>query len=91
MRRIAIIDHSTHTLMVEDINGEILEGQYGGDEQKYIDDNYTFEGEYSWNWITDTKYFPEGYSTPIEIDFKEEVPKEILEWDEENKKINLEF
>lgn len=54
MRRIAIIDHSTHTLMVEDINEEILEEQYGGDEQKYINDNYTFEGKYSWDWITDT-------------------------------------
>lgn len=70
MRRIAIIDHNTHTLMVEDINEKILEGQYGGDEQKYIDENYTFEGEYSWDWITDTQYFSENYSMPIEINFE---------------------
>lgn len=30
MRRIALKDHETHTLYVEDINEEILEDQYGG-------------------------------------------------------------
>lgn len=69
--RIAIIDHDTHTLFVEDINDEILQGQYGGEEQNYIDDNYTFEGEYSWDWITDTQYFSEDYSMPIEINFED--------------------
>ena len=54
MRRIAIIDHTNHTLFVEDINEEILEGQYGGDEQIYIDDNYNLK-EYSWDWITDAE------------------------------------
>ena len=90
MRRIAIIDHTNHTLFVEDINEEILEGQYGGDEQIYIDDNYNLK-EYSWDWITDAEQIPEFNKDPIEIDFEKEVPQEILEWDEENKKINLEF
>jgi len=71
MRRIAIIDHSSHELLVEDINEEVLESQYGGDEQKYIDDNYTFEGDYSWDWITDAQYFPEGQSEPVEVEFTE--------------------
>jgi hypothetical protein len=71
MRRIAIIDHASHELMVEDINEKELEAKYGGDEQKYIDDNYTFEGDYSWDWITDAQYFKEGESDPIEIDFDE--------------------
>ena len=71
MRRIAIIDHAAHELMVEDVNESVLETEYGGDEQKYIDDNYTFEGDYSWDWITDAEYFPEGESDPIEIDFEE--------------------
>jgi hypothetical protein len=71
MRRIAIIDHAAHELMVEDINEKELEAKYGGDEQKYIDDNYTFEGDYSWDWITDAQYFKEGESDPIEIDFDE--------------------
>jgi hypothetical protein len=69
MRRIAIIDHASHELMIEDINEQELENQYGGDEQKYIDDNYTFEGDYSWDWITDTQYFPEGESNPVDVEF----------------------
>ena len=71
MRRIAIIDHSDHTLFVEDIDEEILEGQYGGDEQRYIDENYTFEGKYSWDWIVDAQYFTEFEKTPIEINFED--------------------
>ena len=69
MRRIAIIDHASHELMIEDINEQVLKDQYGGDEQKYIDDNYTFEGDYSWDWITDTQYFPEGESDPVDVEF----------------------
>ena len=71
MRRIAIIDHSSHELMVEDINEEVLESQYNGDEQAYIDENYTFEGDYSWDWIEDTQYFPDGDKTPAEVEFTE--------------------
>ena len=71
MRRIAIIDHSSHELMIEDINEEVLESQYNGDEQAYIDENYTFEGNYSWDWITDAQYFPEGQSEPVEVEFTE--------------------
>ena len=69
MRRIAIIDHASHELMIEDINEQVLEDQYGGDEQKYINENYTFEGDYSWDWITDTQYFPEGESDPVDVEF----------------------
>jgi hypothetical protein len=71
MRRIAIIDHSDHELFIEDVNEQELEEKYGGDEQKYIDENYTFEGDYSWDWITDAEYIPEGESTPMEVDFAE--------------------
>jgi hypothetical protein len=70
-RRIAIIDHNEHELLIEDINEQVLEEKYGGDEQAYINDNYTFEGDYSWDWITDTQYYPEDYSDPIEIDFED--------------------
>ena len=67
--RIAIIDHDSHTLFVEDINDEILQGQYGGEEQNYIDDNYSL-GDYSWDYIVDSQYFPEMEKDPIEIDFE---------------------
>ena len=58
MRRIVIIDHNEHSVYVEDINEELLESNYGGDEQKYIDDNYDLEN-YSWDWVTDIQYLPE--------------------------------
>ena len=69
----AIIDHADHTLFVEDVNEEELETEYGGDEQSYIDDNYTFDGGYSWDWITDAVYVKEeeGDLLNIEIDFDE--------------------
>lgn len=72
MRRLAIIDNVTHTLYVEDVNEEILEGQYGGEEQLYIEDNYDLE-EYSWDWIIETQYFPEFDKTPIDINFEEMI------------------
>ena len=71
MRRIAIIDHNEHELLIEDINEQELEEKYGGDEQAYINDNYTFEGDYSWDWITDTQYYPEGDPDSIEVEFKD--------------------
>lgn len=70
MKRLAIIDHGNHALYIEDINEEILEGQYGGDEQLYIDDNYSLKN-YSWDWITDAQYFLEFEKTPIEINFED--------------------
>lgn len=70
MKRICIIDHNEHELLVEDINEQELQEKYDGDEQKYIDDNYDLEN-YSWDWISDTQYFPEGESDPIEVDFKD--------------------
>ena len=73
MRRIAILDHVNHDLLVEDIDEQELEAQYGGDEQKYIDENYTFSGDYSWDWITTTQYFPQGESDPVYVDFKDFV------------------
>ena len=66
--RLAIINHLTHTLFVEDVNDDILEGQYGGDEQSYIEDNYDLE-EYAWDYIIDTEYLPEVDKTPIEVEF----------------------
>lgn len=68
MTRIAIIDHDEHRLYVEDIPDDILENQYGGDEQKYIDDNYDIEN-YSWDYITEGLFLPAGESDFCDIDF----------------------
>ena len=67
MVRLAILDHTAHILYVEDVSDADIE-KYGG-EQEYIDDNYTFDGDYSWDYIVDTGYFPQGESTPVRIDF----------------------
>ena len=45
IERLAIIDHETHRLYIEDVNEALIE-QYGG-EQEYIDAQYTFNGSYS--------------------------------------------
>ena len=73
MKRLAIIDHKIHALYIEDVNDEILEGQYGGDEQLYIEDNYNLN-EYTWDWITETQYYSEFYQLePIEINFEKMI------------------
>ena len=68
MTRIAIIDHDEHRLYVEDIPDDILKKQYGGDEQKYIDDNYDMEN-YSWDYITDGLFLPAFESDFYDINF----------------------
>ena len=73
MRRIAILDHIEHSLLVEDINEQELEEKYNGEEEKYIEDNYSFKGEYSWEWITDTEYYPQGQSEPVDVEFTDWV------------------
>lgn len=61
MTRIAVIDHVTHELYVEDINDGLLNAEpYNGDVQAYVDDNYTFEGNYSWDYIVGANYIGEN-------------------------------
>ena len=69
MVRLAIIDHASHELMIEDVNDADIEA--AGDEQAYINQNYTFDGDYSWDYIVDTEYYPEGESDPMEVEFTE--------------------
>ena len=68
--RVAIIDHAEHRLYVEDIPDTILESKYNGEEDEYIKDNYTFEGEWSWDYIVDTEYIPHDEDTTIDVDFR---------------------
>ena len=72
MRRIAIIDHNEHDLIIEDINEEVLEKEYGGDEQKYIDDNYDIEN-YSWDYITGSYYIDCEDPDPREMNIKKSI------------------
>lgn len=62
MERLAILDHETHTLYVEDVSDETL-AKYDGEEEAYIEDNYALE-EYSWDYIDATVYTaPDGEIT----------------------------
>lgn len=62
IERLAILDHETHTLFVEDVSEEAL-AKYDGDEQAYIEDNYALE-DYSWDYIVATVYTaPDGEIT----------------------------
>lgn len=80
MPRIAIIDNTTHTLFVEDVNQQILDEKYNGSEQDYIEDNYTFEGTYSWDYITSALYIGEVSSEPFNLDEQiDELRAEDLE------------
>ena len=67
MERLVIIDHAAHTLFIEDVADEQLK-KYNGEEEAYIRDNYTFEGDWSWDYITDIEYIPEDDATPMEFE-----------------------
>jgi hypothetical protein len=60
MERIIIIDHADHKVYIEDLTDEKL-AKYDGSEQDYIDDNYTFLGDYSWDYVTEVNYLIEDY------------------------------
>ena len=60
MERIVIIDHADHKVYIEDLTDEKL-AKYDGSEQAYIDDNYSFDGDYSWDYVTEVNYLIEDY------------------------------
>jgi hypothetical protein len=68
MERIAILDHNEHKLYVEDIDEDVLNNQYWGEEERYIRDNYDME-HFSWEYIGETLYFPEMDKDPVEVEF----------------------
>lgn len=67
MERIAIIDHDNHCLYIEDIDEDILDSKYQGQEEEYILDSYDLSNYWTWDYITEINYIPEN-SDPINID-----------------------
>ena len=68
MARLAIIDHAAHTLFIEDVTDEQL-AKYNGEEEAYIKDNYTFEGDWTWEYVTDIEYIPsDDDKLPMELE-----------------------
>ena len=71
MTRLAIIDHETHNLFIEDVSDEAL-AKYNGEEEAYIKDNYCIHDNFSWEYITSAQYIPDCEDTEVyDIDFKE--------------------
>lgn len=70
MERIAIIDHDSHRLYVEDIDEEVLYEKYNGEEEDYIKDNYNLKN-FSWDFITETEYYPNDDNDPISVEFED--------------------
>lgn len=68
--RIAIIDHETHTLFVEDVDMDIINKEYDGNEEDYITSTYSLSRDWSWDYITEAEYIPID-ADPIEINFEE--------------------
>lgn len=67
MTRVAIIDHATHQLYIEDISDEDL-ARYNGQEEDYIKDNYDFEEEWSWDYIVGVSFYSEDNKDGIDIE-----------------------
>ena len=74
MERIVIIDHNEHRLFIEDVDEEMLERDYNGQEEYYIKDNYDVEN-FSWDYIVEAIYLPEAsippFGDPLTIDFND--------------------
>lgn len=71
MTRIAIIDHETHTLYIEDVSDETL-AKYNYEEEEYIKDNYCGLANYSWDYITSAQYIPKDTDQEVyDINFKD--------------------
>lgn len=70
MTRLAIIDHASHTLFVEDVNETLLEQKYNGEEEAYIKDNYNIGDSFSWEYIVSTQYIPDATDGAVyDVDF----------------------
>lgn len=65
---IAIIDHDNHKLYIEDIDMDVLERDYGGEEERYIKETYDIGDNYSWDFVTDTVYM--NGEEPIDLEIE---------------------
>lgn len=67
METLAILDHYHHILIIDEVSDETLE-KYNGEEEDYINDNYEFEGDWSWDWIVGiSNYSEDGENVKIKL------------------------
>ena len=69
MKRLAILQHKDHVLMVEDVSEEQLSKYQSVDD--CIKDNYYFDADYSWCFINGALYFPNDDPSPVEVKFED--------------------
>ena len=67
MERIVIIDHETHRAYIEDIDEEMLQREYDGNEEDYIVDTYNLGKHWSWEYVTGIEYIPAD-GDPIDLE-----------------------
>ena len=48
---IAIIDHDNHILYVEEIDMDIVDEIYNGEEEEYIKANYDLGENWTWDYV----------------------------------------
>ena len=70
VQRIAIIDHESKRLYVEDVDKKVVKEQYNGSTTEYILDNYSLCGTFTWDVIEDTEFIPAD-SDPISVEFND--------------------
>lgn len=56
MERIVIIDHDSHQAFIEDIDEDVLNAEYDGEEEKFIKENYGLEN-FSWDYVVTIVYY----------------------------------
>ena len=66
--RLVIIDHESHKAYIEDIDTEVLDEKYAGEEEAYIKDNYTLGENWSWDYVTDVEMIVSQELAPIDLD-----------------------
>ena len=49
--RIVILDHDRHIVYFEDIDMDVVNKKYNGEEEEYIKDNYDLSGYWTWDYI----------------------------------------
>ena len=58
-RKLCIINHATHNVLIECVPVSLLDKDYGGEEEAYIRDMFDFTDEewknglISWDWFVD--------------------------------------
>ena len=48
---IAILDHDNHILYLEEIDMDVVDEKYNGEEEEYIKANYDLDENWTWDYI----------------------------------------